>query len=258
MKKKKLLSFCLTFFISGAILFMVGCSSANSSGETTRSNTVPFDLPITYYDATYAFDTNNPEQAIAFCDYVFVAKVESYDGVSYKNIDTIESGAGKETVGDPYSDYTITVLDNLKGELALDEKIPIQKDGGIRMDGKTVALPEDDSLLVVGKVYLVTATVDPESSSLIVSGAGSSILLESSVNRDIAKLAENLDSKKNLGNIEVALQESELLDIYENAATKVKRGKVQLPDIAERVLEAQEPVVSEYDIESLKQPTKSK
>ena len=64
-----------------------------------------------------------------------------------------EKGNPKE-VGSPYTNYTIQVLENIKGELITDKPIPIVKQGGISEKQDAIYLFENDSLPSENSIYI--------------------------------------------------------------------------------------------------------
>lgn len=110
-------------------MFFTGCASKNNASQL---NTNVSNLPIHQMHASFVYDTDNIREAVGICDYVFVAKVVSCDGTEYRNVITTEDEKGNpKEVGSPYTNYTIQVLENIKGELITDKPIPIVKQGGI-------------------------------------------------------------------------------------------------------------------------------
>ncbi|OEF99035.1 hypothetical protein BHF71_02260 [Vulcanibacillus modesticaldus] len=94
----------------------------------------------------------------------------------YKNKVTIETKNGTKEVSDPYTKYSITIIDNMKGELKKYKEFDILKAGGISKDKKSIILYEDDELFQVGKYYIMAAYAQPDG-SLLVSGPNSSLVL---------------------------------------------------------------------------------
>lgn len=105
--------------------------------------------------ASFVYDTDNIREAVGICDYVFVAKVVSCDGTEYRNVITTEDEKGNpKEVGSPYTNYTIQVLENIKGELITDKPIPIVKQGGISEKQDAIYLFENDSLPSENSIYI--------------------------------------------------------------------------------------------------------
>ena len=145
---------------------LTSCSSITLTEKEAR------ELSISRIAASFMFDTTNPRESVGMCDYVFVGKVISYDGVQYKHVIQMET----KTVGSPHTEYTIQVLDNIKGKLITKEPIHILKEGGVSQDGKSVYLYERDQLPESGKEYVFLGYAQPDG-SIIVSGPESSVLV---------------------------------------------------------------------------------
>lgn len=95
------------------------------------------EVPIDYSYASYAYDTSTPEKAIGFADYVFVAKVNNILRTEYKYpTETVIDGKIK-TVYVPYTIYSITVIENIKGEIIKNKDIEIMQYGGLNEDTKS-------------------------------------------------------------------------------------------------------------------------
>lgn len=85
------------------------------------------------------------------CKLYFV----SCDGTEYRNVITTEDEKGNpKEVGSPYTNYTIQVLENIKGELITDKPIPIVKQGGISEKQDAIYLFENDSLPSENSIYI--------------------------------------------------------------------------------------------------------
>ena len=156
-------------------LLLGGCGApAGTSGAE--------NLPVDYLLGDFAVDVYNPCELVGFSDYYFIAVVDEGTGTSYRHEVTLETeGGGKKTLSTPYTDYTVTVLRNVKGALPEDGPVPLTKAGGVARGGKSVVLYEDDLLLEPGKTYAITACVQ-EDGTLLVSGPNSCELVEDGVN----------------------------------------------------------------------------
>src|SRR5690606_8977690 len=72
------------------------------------------DIPIIYGEASFMINVDEPREIAGWGDYVFVAKIEEELRTEYSNIRENENGT---KVGKPYTVYSITVTDNLKGKI---------------------------------------------------------------------------------------------------------------------------------------------
>jgi hypothetical protein len=129
-------------------LFVSGCVNKSSK-----------DLPIDYISGDFVIDMENPREVIGLGDYVFVAQVNKEIETDYRNVK--ELGNGKK-VSMPYTIYSITVIDNIKGEIKINEPIEFEKQGGINFDKKSISLPECDSMLEEGEYYILIASAEPD------------------------------------------------------------------------------------------------
>lgn len=117
------------------------------------------DLPVTYTYNVKLFDDSTPEKAIGISDYVFVAKVNKIIRTEYRNPVEIETSLiTKKTVYDPYTHYSLSVIQNIKGELITSSPIELIQYGGLNKDGKSYVWIEDGcELFEVGKYYIFLA-----------------------------------------------------------------------------------------------------
>ena len=151
-----------------SVFTLLGCSQ---SVTTNPKNEVS---PLR---ATFAIDVNNVNEVVGDADNVFVGYVEKLEGTEYKHPVTVETENGTKEVSSPYTNYSITVIDNIKGNLKKNEPIPIQKSGGISEDQDVYFLYEGDSLPVEGKYYIFNTYNQPDG-SILVSGPNSNIELD--------------------------------------------------------------------------------
>lgn len=120
--------------------------------------------------STYCLDVNDMSAVVGDVDYVFVGKVE-------KNIDTVYKYPVEvkgETVTTPYTNYSVSVIKDIKGDLPEGKTIEIQKAGGISEDGKTYFVYENDVIVDEGGYYVMLAYAQPDG-SLLMSGANSTL-----------------------------------------------------------------------------------
>lgn len=102
------------------------------------------DLPINYTEACYAYDTSTPEKAIGVADYVFIAKINSILRTEYRF----------GTQG-PYTVYSATVIQNIKGEIIKNENIEIVLHGGLNKDKSSYSFMSGMDFLNVGEYYIL-------------------------------------------------------------------------------------------------------
>ncbi len=178
-------------------LFSVSLSGLNIYREHKAEQYETTLLPVSFTDkaelteetleAVYLFDVFNKEKVVGFVDYMFVAKIESIKGTTYRavsyNSDT------KEYAGTPYTCYEITVVENIKGNLVLNEKIPLKKLGGISIDGKSYMHISKDTMPTENGYYLFLGYADSEG-ELYVCDPNSTIYLGDEYNSENSSLKE--------------------------------------------------------------------
>lgn len=127
MLEKGVLLFSVLFILS---IIFTGCGLANSMQSDAASDVDINSLPIYPMRASFVYNTNDIREAVGICDYVFVGEVISCDGTQYRNIVTMEDDYGNpKEVGSPYTNYTVNVIENIKGELVTEQPILITKQG---------------------------------------------------------------------------------------------------------------------------------
>lgn len=85
--------------------------------------------------------------------------------------------------------YTIQVLENIKGELITDKPIPIVKQGGISEKQDAIYLFENDSLPSENSIYIFLAYAQ-EDGSLLISGPNSNVMCNDSNMYSINSVSE--------------------------------------------------------------------
>lgn len=162
MTKMKIAILMLTIAISGACLI--------KGANPIRHNTDAQNIPIAYTQGTFVIDVNNPREVVGDADYVFLGMVNEMIGTQYK---------GEPGYTLPYTNYNITVLENIKGELTTNTPLAIQKDGGINEDKTMISIFEDDILPQAGNMYIFSAYVQMDGTLLVV-GPNSNIPISAS------------------------------------------------------------------------------
>ncbi len=136
---KQILSFIV--LLMALCICCVSCSSAISEDEVSKvigTNKLPTD----WYHASYAYDATDMKSVVGYSDYVIVAKVTDYVKTTYS------------PSGMPLTEYTVQVVENIKGKLDTTEEISIIKEGGLNEDRNTFVIYENDILPQVGKFYI--------------------------------------------------------------------------------------------------------
>jgi hypothetical protein len=153
------ISLIIILLILSAILISLWASTHKpvtiNTGESFR------DLPIMRISGSYIIDVDNLNELVGDASYVFVAKVIREDGNEYRDHVTKESeNGGTETFGRPFTNYSVNIIENIKGNLITEDTIPLRKSGGLYEDGSGYAIFEDDELPVVGETYIFFANAD--------------------------------------------------------------------------------------------------
>jgi len=184
--KKIIGTLCMTVAILGVASYGYAKTSAKNNEN----------LPITKICASYAINVNNLEELIGDADYVFVGEALKNDGVEYKKPVVVETELGSKEYKSPYTNYSLKVVENIKGNLV--SNIEISKVGGTSSDKKTIFVYEGDVLPVEGKTYIFSAYGQPDG-TLLVSGANSNqeLNLQTKISREslYSKYKEALENQ---------------------------------------------------------------
>lgn len=135
-------------------------------------------LSVEILQVSFVYDVNNVNESVGMMDYVFVGKVISNDGTEYENVKMVEDeNGGYKKAGSPYTNYTIQVVENLKGELQTDAPIQVKKQGGVSMDQESIILFENDILPKEENTYIFLAYTQSDG-TLLVSGPATNVIVE--------------------------------------------------------------------------------
>jgi hypothetical protein len=165
---------------------------------------------IVYTHPDYLMDIDNPSVVSGFVDFVFVGKVEQQTGVTYDAVSTRETEDGSISTGLPFTGYDISILENVKGNLKLNQTIAFWKFGGLSMDGQYVSVMEDDFLPEVGDVCVFYANAWDDGTLRIIGKEGNVKLLDS-------KLTAKSTLRKSSAQINQIAQ-SELQEVKDSSA----------------------------------------
>ena len=149
------------------VVLLAGISiSMDFVEKKLESKIFPLKDPISVINAEYqrtvacvdwAFDVSDKRKVVGFHDYVFVGEVKKVVGTGYTDVDFSD---GMRLFSQPYTQYEIRVLENLKGELVTDRNIPLTKHDGAYFFGKRVSMMEGDSLPDEGECYIFICIAD--------------------------------------------------------------------------------------------------
>ncbi|MCL2503845.1 MAG: hypothetical protein FWE94_04460 [Coriobacteriia bacterium] len=175
-------------------------------------------LPVATGFATPLYDLSNPDLEVAAHDYVLAGRVERCVGTRYP-----DSLAGR-----PRTDYDVTVLEVVKGNLEAGQKIPVTKDGGVSEDGQYIRFVYGgDFLLKVRGVYVFIVAVSLDGKELSVMSPFSTVPLEDDIVAELNRIRRRIGSNKQEA-ISKSLEKSEVFARYV-AAAKNKGAEAKLP-----------------------------
>lgn len=137
----KFLLFALVFAATIG-LCLPGCAPSKLSKEEIARLIGTDDFPVETIDGTYSVDVTDLRQVVGDSDYVIVAEVKDYVGTSYS------------VTGTPLTEYSIQVVENIKGRLNTATKIGLIKEGGMNETHTAFVVYENDFLPQVGKTYI--------------------------------------------------------------------------------------------------------
>lgn len=150
--------------------------------------------------ANYSINVEDKAIAVGDADYVFVAEVLEKIQTEYRHPVTLETeNGGSKVVKDPYTIYSVQVINNIKGNLKTTEPIEIIKSGGLSEDGKNILIYENDNLPVENNFYIMLGYAQPDG-SILISGANSNIEFNMHTKSDILlsnEYNEYLDAVQN-------------------------------------------------------------
>ena len=164
--------------ISSVLVTMVVVTVAIILFHSINKVTHQEEITTSYLKATYAIDYNNMEAVVGDADYVFVGTVSGQENAVYKNpVEIVDKEGNIKEETTPYTNYTVDIVENIKGNLTMEETVPIQKTGGLSKDKSEYIVYEGDELPVVGETYIFFAYAQPDG-SLLLSGPVSNIRLK--------------------------------------------------------------------------------
>ena len=104
-------------------------------------------------EAVWLFSPADKAKLVYYYDYVFIAKIDELVGTSYSNVRKSEGG---KINADPHTNYKITNLYNIKGNLKTNVSVPFSVYGGVDHTQRFVSA-FDNSFIEVGGLYLIIA-----------------------------------------------------------------------------------------------------
>jgi len=164
-------------------------------------------IPVGYPEVTPPYDLSDPDLNVAARDYVFVGRIEKHVGTRHP-----------DSQASPQTDYDVTALKMIKGNLEAGQEILITKQGGVSKDKSYVELfSEDDFMPEVGGVYIFLIAVLPDGETLSVSSPYTTIPLEDDVAAELRHVKKPIGSDKQKA-ISKILEKSEVFARHVAAA----------------------------------------
>lgn len=174
MKRIKYSSYFICF---GFVCIVLVLGFAFHIGGKSKPVTANDEIPISRVEGSFIIDVYDQRELIGSADYVFVGQVISKDGYDYRDPVTIDKDGEMVTLTSPYTNYTVQVLENIKGNLMTDRSIPIAKDSGLSEDGSCYVLYENDEFPIENEIYIFYAFAQSDG-SLLLAGPNSNIKIE--------------------------------------------------------------------------------
>lgn len=170
MKKSKKIVIITLVIVS--VLLIVALAEGNIANrlfaDKLESKMYPMKDPISVINSEYTrsvacvewiFDIGDENKVVGFHDYVFVGEVKKVVGTGYSDVDFSD---GLKMFSQPYTQYEVRVIENLKGELKTDRDIPLTKHDGAYLFGKRVSMMKGDNLPDVGECYIFICSADED------------------------------------------------------------------------------------------------
>lgn len=174
--------FKIILIVLSSIFLVSACSSNSIDTKKTENNTSQYK--IEYLKSSMVFDPSNYNLLVGYADNVFVGKVNKVIDIEEKNgiNEKQKDGSTLKVSGDPYTNFEVIVLENIKGNLVTDKPIVVQKFGGVLKDNPNKLILQDgDIFLDAGNVYIFV-TCSQKNGNMLARGEGSNFLLEKNNN----------------------------------------------------------------------------
>lgn len=183
MKSKTNILLCLLVFA-----LLVGCGNKNADPAETQPDTKPTSestdkpdtvpIKISTMRGQFSIDPYSYAELAGDADYVIIGKVLEETKTEYLFPVEKENEDGSVTVSTiPYTNFSVQVVENIKGSLNQAEPIIIRKCGGVTENGDCISLYENDILPVPENTYVFYIYAQADGTN-VVEGPNSTILLE--------------------------------------------------------------------------------
>ncbi len=174
-----------------------------------------------YVQISFVYDVSTPEKLVGASKYVAVIKVNEIWETRY--IDT-EYGYSVYTI------YDAVVIENIKGNLVLNTPILIAQEGGIKKDGITKLIINNNEKLSENTYYLMATGVSNDINELIVTDSNRIIKIGENLDNDIINTYKNAVQNEILPDMP-AYEYDEFFtnkSVYDNAKTNLKDRGIDL------------------------------
>lgn len=192
MKKSKIIILCIFSAVLICICSVAGVKLySHAKVEKLKTEVFPISRDLSSYEvkeseACWLFNPADKAKLVYFFDYVFIARIDELVGTTYEDVVELEGG---RIVATPYTNYKITVLQNIKGNIEAGVSIPFAKYGGIDAENQYLSAFEKELFPKAGETYIIIAYAD-ENGELRSFGPNTNILLckdSTNIERDLAK-----------------------------------------------------------------------
>ena len=154
---------------------------------------VPQKYKAKYVKTEYSYDASDYRQIAAYNTYIFVGKVGAQTGTSYRD-------------GELYTEYQVTPIKNIKGNVATGETLTWKKQGGLNALRTSYTLPENDVIPETDGFYVICSRAEEDGGALYSSGMNSTIPLEEGIDETnlessavVAEMVYSCENPKYLG-----------------------------------------------------------
>ena len=228
-RKRRILLACTPVFAIAMCIMLVSSVSVynNYKIKTIESKIYPVTADFDSVQrnsriGALAYDYTDKAKHVGFMDYVFVGRVEKLVGTSYTDVSITD----RKVSATPWTNYEITVLGNIKGELKTNITIPVKKLAGMDINYDYLTINEGDTMPKEGACYIFCTFVD-EAGELYISCNDANIYLGNDCEDEIFK-ALSCDKRPETDSFVIDL----IWDYIEADAKKdnsVKPDKVSYP-----------------------------
>ena len=196
-----------TIFIT--MILLTACAS-----DKRNDIAVDSEPAISVLHGEFSIDVDNYRELSGDADYVVLGQVTKELYTEYRYPVEKESEDGSiEILTVPHTHYEIRVLENLKGDLSMEEPIIIVKDGGLREDNSEYALYEDDVLPEQGNKYIFYIYAQEDGSNFV-GGPNSTIPIDITRTPKVATFSSEIveESKKVFEEIEAGVTKETVIE----------------------------------------------